>query len=94
LIERDIVIQNKEKCVLELQKQLTRPPPTTTTEQLSQTKREMQNNNRRLKAMESEIKMLLSQKTKYEEQICTLKNDLRQAQVTLGSAKKKGEACS
>jgi hypothetical protein len=80
-----VAIQEKEKTILDLQKQLTRPPPSTTMDQLMKTKRDVREKKRLVKSMESEIKMHLAQKKQYEEQIALWRKEVREVNLTIST---------
>ncbi|KAL3698999.1 hypothetical protein R1sor_017021 [Riccia sorocarpa] len=79
VVEKDLLIQEKEKLYIELRNILARQPGPEAQEQLSQYSRTIADKTRQLKAMSSELQMCQTHIAEYKKEIQNLNEELLQA---------------
>ena len=79
VVEKDLLIQEKEKLYIELKQILARQPGQEVAEQLVVYQQNLKEKQRQMKAMESELQMYKSQLSEYKHEIETLNGGMERA---------------
>ncbi|XP_027753802.1 cilia- and flagella-associated protein 58 [Empidonax traillii] len=89
VIEKEFLLQEKEKLYVELRQVLARQPGPEATEQLQHYRRSLRDKTKQLKVLSSELNMYEAQSNEYKREIARLNNELNDVKKKYLSQKRK-----